>query len=217
MRDYRTSWAHYKNVVYWWSTDWRSYSQVALVRLLVVAYLSHNLSYLMLSMLSSNLLRTQSLFAGLLFFVIFKPPWIIHSSPGAPSIYMHILTQIAIVTLMTVKSTTSFCIFLGSFLISWKSREQNVSCSAVKVEFWALAHTASETVLLRWLLHDMGVLIISSSTPCYCDHRRSIQLHSIIFSRTDKAHRNRHLVQCHVCIGIIQLSFVPSTDQVSDH
>ncbi|GJZ26894.1 hypothetical protein Tco_0571147, partial [Tanacetum coccineum] len=74
------------------------------------------------------------------------------------------------------KSTTGFCIFLGDYLISWKSKKQDVlSKSSIETEYRAMVVTTSEIVWSRWLLADMGVRI-SHSTSLYCDNRSAIQI-----------------------------------------
>ena len=50
-------------------------------------------------------------------------------------------------------SVSSYCIFLGSSLVVWKTKKQTiVSCSSVEAEFRALAATIRELIWLRWLL-----------------------------------------------------------------
>ncbi|XP_031281289.1 uncharacterized protein LOC116139772 [Pistacia vera] len=74
------------------------------------------------------------------------------------------------------KSVTGFCIFLGDYLISWKSKKQSiVSQSSTEAEYRAMASTTKEIVWLGWLLADMGVSF-SHPTPMYCDNQSSIQI-----------------------------------------
>ncbi|GJT44548.1 uncharacterized mitochondrial protein-like protein [Tanacetum coccineum] len=74
------------------------------------------------------------------------------------------------------KSTTGFCIFLGDYLISWKSKKQYVlSKSSTEAEYRAMAVTTSEIVWLRWFFADMGVRI-SHSNSLHYDNRSAIQI-----------------------------------------
>ena len=54
-------------------------------------------------------------------------------------------------------SITGFCFLLGTSLVSWRSKKQDVvSRSSIKVEYRALADTTCELVWFRWLLADMN-------------------------------------------------------------
>lgn len=58
------------------------------------------------------------------------------------------------------QSTTGFCVFLGTSLISWKNKKQSVvSHSSAEAEYRALAHTTFELVWLRRLLHAMSIYL----------------------------------------------------------
>ena len=53
-------------------------------------------------------------------------------------------------------SITGFCFLLGTSLVSWRCKKQDVvSCSSTEAEYRALADTTCELVWLRWLLADM--------------------------------------------------------------
>ena len=74
------------------------------------------------------------------------------------------------------RSVTGYCIFLGTSLIAWKSKEQTaVSRSSAEAELRALSTTTSEIVWLRWLLADLGVSC-HTPTPLLCDNTAAIQI-----------------------------------------
>nr|GEX13626.1 uncharacterized mitochondrial protein AtMg00810-like [Tanacetum cinerariifolium] len=111
---------------------------------------------------------------------------------------------------VTRKSTTGFCIFLGDSLISWKSKKQDVlSKSSTKSEYRAMAVTTSEIVWLRWLLTDMGVHI-TSPTPLYCDNCSAIQIarNMVFHERTKHMEIECHFTRHHLQASTISLSFV---------
>ena len=61
------------------------------------------------------------------------------------------------------RSLSAYCVFLGSSLIAWKTKKQNVvSRSSAEAELRAMASVTAEITWLRWLLQDFGV---STATP----------------------------------------------------
>ena len=80
------------------------------------------------------------------------------------------------------RSTTSYCFFLGSSLISWRSKKQtHVARSSTEAKYRALADTTSKLLWLWWLLKDLGAST-SSATPLYCDNQSAIHIaHNDVF------------------------------------
>jgi hypothetical protein len=74
------------------------------------------------------------------------------------------------------KSLSTYCVFLGSSLIAWKTKKQTVvSHSIVEAELCALACVTAKVTWLRWLLADFGVAH-SSSTSVHCDSNGAISI-----------------------------------------
>jgi len=92
------------------------------------------------------------------------------------------------------KSTTGFCILLGSSPLSWKVKKQSVvTRSSVEAEYRAMASTCYEIVWLLALLGDLG---LSQLTPVtlYCDNQAALHISAnLVFHK-----RTKHIeVDCH--------------------
>ncbi|XP_047153593.1 uncharacterized mitochondrial protein AtMg00810-like [Vigna umbellata] len=101
----------------------------------------------------------------------------------------------------TRRSTTRFCIFLGSSLISWKTKKQNtVSRSSTEVEYRALAATTFEIKWIDYLLQDLSVETITT-VVLYCDNKFARHIaHNQSFHE-----KTKHIeLDCHVVHEKIQ-------------
>jgi len=68
------------------------------------------------------------------------------------------------------QSTSGFCVFLGSNLISWSARKQStVSRSSTKDEYKAMADATAEVIWIQTLLKELR-LASSSSATLWCDN-----------------------------------------------
>ncbi|XP_019430159.1 PREDICTED: uncharacterized protein LOC109337609 [Lupinus angustifolius] len=118
----------------------------------------------------------------------------------------------------TRKSITGFCVFLGSSLISWKTKTQNtVSRSSSEAEYRVLGSLVCELQWLDYLFTDLHIPI-SLPTSVYCDNKSKIYLaHNPVFHE-----RVKHIeIVCHIIReknqkGLIHLLSIPSADQLAD-
>ncbi|GFY96557.1 hypothetical protein Acr_11g0008630 [Actinidia rufa] len=116
------------------------------------------------------------------------------------------------------RSTSGFCTFHGSHLISWKSKKQAVvSRSSAEAEYRAMAQGTSEIIWLRSLLTELGFSVTDSSY-LFCDNKSAIMLSSdsVLHERTKHIEVDIHFIQEKVRSRVITPSFVPSSAQTAD-
>ena len=76
----------------------------------------------------------------------------------------------------TRRFVSSFCVFLGEFLISWKSKKQaTVSHSSAGAEYQSMANVTCELTWLLSLLKEFGVTH-SKLALLYCDNQTALHI-----------------------------------------
>ena len=118
----------------------------------------------------------------------------------------------------TRRSTTGFCIFLGSNCIAWASKKQpTVSRSSAEAEYRALATTAADITWLQHLLHDIGIQL-DRHPLLLCDNKSAIHLsHNPVFhARTKHIEIDCHFIREKVTVGDLHLRYLPTSKQIAD-
>jgi len=111
------------------------------------------------------------------------------------------------------KFTSSYCVFLGTNLISWSSKKQcTVTRFSTEVEYRGVANAAEEVVWLQSLLHELG---LSQSPPIVlCDNLGVTYLSINPFRRSHFKHVeiDTHFVQDNVANGVIDVRWALKTN-----
>ena len=116
------------------------------------------------------------------------------------------------------RSTTGYCTYYRSNLISWCAKKQSVvSRSSTEVEYRSLAHVASEITWMQSLLSELR--IESKNIPTvWVDNLSAIALASnpVLHARTKHIEIDVHFVRDKVIRKELDIRHVPSTDQIAD-
>jgi len=117
----------------------------------------------------------------------------------------------------TRKSITGFSVYLGSSLISWKSKKQvTVSRSSSEAEYRALASVTCEIQWLTYLLHDFD--ITHKPALVFCDNKSALHIaaNPVFHERTKHIEIDCHIVVDKLLSGLIKLLPIASQQQLVD-
>jgi hypothetical protein len=116
------------------------------------------------------------------------------------------------------RSISTHCFFIGTRLISWKSKKQkSISRSSCEAKHRALANATCEA---QWLLNLLKAFCIPHQAPAviFCDNDKAIHIanNHIFHEHTKHIDMDCHIVRDRVEEGIIHLTPIQSKEQISD-
>lgn len=107
--------------------------------------------------------------------------------------------------------------FLGSSLISWGTKKQNlVALSTAKAEYVAAAAYYSQLLWIKQQLEDFRVL--TDTIPLMCDHTNAWNMakNSVYHKRTKHIDIRHHFLKDHMEKGNICMKFCSIENQITD-
>ena len=116
------------------------------------------------------------------------------------------------------RSTSGYCVYLGSNLVSWSSKKQHtVSRSSTEAEFRALASLVAEITWLQSLLGELQVLQ-GKNPVIWCDNVSTMMLaaNPVLHARTKHIELDLYFVREKVLQKKVEIRHVPSQDQTAD-
>lgn len=117
------------------------------------------------------------------------------------------------------RSTSGFCVFLGSNLISWMSKKQQVvSRSSTEAEYRALALVVAELSWLKSLFHELLFPLSKEPPQIFCDNQSTVSLaaNPVLHSRTKHLELDLYFVREKVQRGLVSVTHLSAKEQVAD-
>ncbi|XP_024020247.1 uncharacterized protein LOC112091288 [Morus notabilis] len=116
------------------------------------------------------------------------------------------------------KSTSGYCVYLGSNIVSWCSKKQHtISRLTTEAEYRSLANVVAKVTWLLSLLKELKV-DIQTRPVVWCDNLSTVQLaaNPVLHARTKHVELDLYFVREKVIHKVIDVKHVPAIDQAAD-
>nr|GEV33944.1 ribonuclease H-like domain-containing protein [Tanacetum cinerariifolium]GEV34221.1 ribonuclease H-like domain-containing protein [Tanacetum cinerariifolium] len=120
--------------------------------------------------------------------------------------------------LVTPRSTSGYCVFLGDNPLSWSAKRQvTLSRSSAEAEHRGVADVVAETAWIQNLLLELHASL-TTATLVYCDNVSAVYLSTnpVQHQRTKHIEIYIHFVRDYVASGQVRVLHVPSRFQYAD-
>lgn len=116
------------------------------------------------------------------------------------------------------RSVSGICVYLGTSLISWKSKKQQVARrSSTEAEYRSLADVTREILWIQQLLKDFRVTV-TATAKVFCDNKSAIYIatNPVFHERTKHIEIDCHTTRDQIKLGNLKLLHVTSENQLAD-
>nr|GEX66106.1 ribonuclease H-like domain-containing protein [Tanacetum cinerariifolium] len=146
------------------------------------------------------------------------------ADPNKPNCVFHLqrsfgsLLPSTVGCLVTRRSTSGYCVFLGDNLLSWYAKRQvTLSHSSAKAEYRGVVNVVAETALIRNLLCELHTPLFTA-TFVYCDNVSVVYLSTdlVQHQRTKHIEIDIHFFRDYVASRQVRVLHVPSRFQYAD-
>ncbi|KAK4271380.1 hypothetical protein QN277_020082 [Acacia crassicarpa] len=118
------------------------------------------------------------------------------------------------------KSMTGYCIYFGSNLVLWSSKNQcTVSRSSTEAEYRSMASTVAELLWLQSLHSELHIKLVVVGVPyVLCDKLSAVMIttNPVLYARTKHLELDLHFVRERAIRKEIRVQHIPSTSHVAD-